>query len=439
KLWTSIKDVSPSFVVDERMIWMEISNLPLCAWGSSACKKVANLFGKFQFFDLEVKYCMSIGALDSTECSSSDAFFPSIHIAEDNESLNTEDGLDDVSKSSNEHVDPNEDLDDFIQQTMEEKTGKKASEEEHSVETFILVNGSPTLEFSLKRGLRQGDPLSLFLFIIMMEGLHMALKDGHAANLFHGVKVGSSGLHISHLFSADDVIILSDWNQNDMDNIIRILNIFYIASGLKIDIHKSNIFGVGVFSNEINSMAANTGCTTGSLAFTYLGLPIGSNMSRVVQWQGSSEDSKNLSWIKWSNTLSFHDKGGLGKWCLMQKSNTLWVWVVKSVHRDEAGFDNNGCQVKGAWANIVGSVNKLHLSGIVPLSSIRFKVGDGPNIRFWKDIWLGDVPLYIKYNRKHIDDCSFPTLLPVFPTMRSCEDWDVWFQSWSVSKDRKDR
>ncbi|GJT39876.1 putative RNA-directed DNA polymerase, eukaryota, reverse transcriptase zinc-binding domain protein, partial [Tanacetum coccineum] len=61
-----------------------------------------------------------------------------------------------------------------------------------SARTSILINGSPTLEFSLKKkGLRQGDPLSPFLFIIVMEGLHMALNDGLAANMFHGVKVGS--------------------------------------------------------------------------------------------------------------------------------------------------------------------------------------------------------------------------------------------------------
>ncbi|GJX55797.1 RNA-directed DNA polymerase, eukaryota, reverse transcriptase zinc-binding domain protein [Tanacetum coccineum] len=58
-------------------------------------------------------------------------------------------------------------------------------------------------------GLRQGDPLSPFLFIIVMEGLHMALNDGLAANMFHGVKVISPGMHLSHLFYADDVIILS--------------------------------------------------------------------------------------------------------------------------------------------------------------------------------------------------------------------------------------
>nr|GFC70014.1 cysteine-rich receptor-like protein kinase [Tanacetum cinerariifolium] len=85
-----------------------------------------------------------------------------------------------------------------------------------SARTFILINGSPTLEFSLKRGLRQGDHLSPFLFIIVMEGLHMALNDGIASNMFHGVRIGSN-IHLLHLFYADDVIILSDWNQNDME------------------------------------------------------------------------------------------------------------------------------------------------------------------------------------------------------------------------------
>ena len=79
--------------------------------------------------------------------------------------------------------------------------------------------------------------------------------------------------------------------------------------------------------------------------------------------------------------------------------------MVKAIHGDEAGIDLSGCNTVGVWAGIVGSINHLHSSGIVPLNSIRFKVGDGSSIRFWKDTWLGDAPLYIRYNRLfHLDN-----------------------------------
>ncbi|GKE47442.1 RNA-directed DNA polymerase, eukaryota, reverse transcriptase zinc-binding domain protein, partial [Tanacetum coccineum] len=54
--------------------------------------------------------------------------------------------------------------------------------------TSILVNGSPTSEFSIKRCLRQGYQLSPNLFILIMEGLHIAIKDAVQASLIRGVK-----------------------------------------------------------------------------------------------------------------------------------------------------------------------------------------------------------------------------------------------------------
>lgn len=104
-----------------------------------------------------------------------------------------------------------------------------------SLRTSILVNGSPTSEFNVKRGLRQGDPLSPFLFILVMEGLHVALKDAVHSGLIRGIKIGNSDIMLSHLFYANDVVITTDWSSHDMDNIIRVL------SGLKINIHKSNV------------------------------------------------------------------------------------------------------------------------------------------------------------------------------------------------------
>ena len=55
----------------------------------------------------------------------------------------------------------------------------------------------------------------------------------------------------------------------------NLTNVFYLASGLKINILKSNLYGAGVSSTKIGRIVAGTGCSASSLPFSYLGLPIG--------------------------------------------------------------------------------------------------------------------------------------------------------------------
>ncbi|GJX94450.1 glycosyl transferase, family 14 protein, partial [Tanacetum coccineum] len=62
-VYSCIKIATPSFKVDERMIWIEIRGLPLCAWGSNSYKKVADMFGKFMFFEAEESTKMSSGRI----------------------------------------------------------------------------------------------------------------------------------------------------------------------------------------------------------------------------------------------------------------------------------------------------------------------------------------------------------------------------------------
>lgn len=63
----------------------------------------------------------------------------------------------------------------------------------------VLVNGSPSSEFQFFKGLKQGDPLSPFLFILVMESLHISFSRVMEAGLFTGVSIGDS-LKLSHLF-----------------------------------------------------------------------------------------------------------------------------------------------------------------------------------------------------------------------------------------------
>jgi len=69
-----------------------------------------------------------------------------------------------------------------------------------SATASVLVNGSPTDEFPLGRGLRQGDPLSPFLFLLAAEGFNVLMKALSENNLFSGYTVGSSDpVTVSHL------------------------------------------------------------------------------------------------------------------------------------------------------------------------------------------------------------------------------------------------
>jgi hypothetical protein len=102
----------------------------------------------------------------------------------------------------------------------------------------ILINGEATKAFHCERGLRQGCPLSPLLFILILEGLSILLKNSQADGHLKGIKV--VGLtHILHILFVDDVLILSTANLAEWTIIHSILTTFCVVSGLEINVHKS--------------------------------------------------------------------------------------------------------------------------------------------------------------------------------------------------------
>jgi hypothetical protein len=111
-----------------------------------------------------------------------------------------------------------------------------------TVSFSVLLNGSPFGKFSASRGLRQGDPLSPFLFLLGSEVLsRLILKEELAGNI-HGIKISRNSPPVAHLLFADDLMVFSKGNSSEAACILNCLEKFSAWSGQKVNLEKSSMF-----------------------------------------------------------------------------------------------------------------------------------------------------------------------------------------------------
>ncbi|GJX16600.1 RNA-directed DNA polymerase, eukaryota [Tanacetum coccineum] len=171
----------------------------------------------------------------------------------------------------------------------------------------ILVNGSPTV-----------------------VSLHISFSRVVDDGLFKGFQLHGS-VNISHLFYADDAMFIGEWSEQNSHNIVKVLNCFHLASGLKINIAKSQVLGVGVSQNVVLQAANRIGCAVLNTPFRYLGVTVGECMSRKSAWvglvkklqalvpkgvlktmesicskffNGVDSSDRKISWVAWDNVLA---------------------------------------------------------------------------------------------------------------------------------------
>ncbi|GAU41847.1 hypothetical protein TSUD_177580 [Trifolium subterraneum] len=261
--------------------------------------------------------------------------------------------------------------------------------------TSILVNGSPTDKFPLERGLRQGDPLYPFLFLVAAEGLHVMMKTMVERNIFIGYRVGESD-SISHLQFADDTLLLGEKSWANVRALGAVLVLFETMSGLKVNFNKS--------------------------------LPIGGDPRRLGFWEPLLARLKNrLSGWK-SRLLSFGGRLILlkfvltylpvyalsffkaplgvwrfGEWCwrMLVDREGLWFRVLEARFGVERGSLRVGGRKGFLWWREIASIRDGGggIGGGWFREHVSKKVGDGSDTFFWTDPWVDEIPLCERFGR----------------------------------------
>ncbi|GJS23405.1 RNA-directed DNA polymerase, eukaryota, partial [Tanacetum coccineum] len=202
----------------------------------------------------------------------------------------------------------------------------------HSLKASVLVNGSPTDEFLFHRRLRQGDPLSSFLFILVMESLYVAFQRVITKGMFVSILVGKNDLvHISYLFYADDAIFI-----------------------------------------DIQSMANSFGCLANNLPFTYLGVKVAANMTRSLP-------TYYMSLFKALDGVLSHLERLRNSFFLgAEMDERLWLSVFKGIHGSNGSLDQppstcTGCSI---WITVHKAIASLKSKGVDLLGFYKKVIGN---------------------------------------------------------------
>ncbi|GKA92855.1 RNA-directed DNA polymerase, eukaryota [Tanacetum coccineum] len=343
----------------------------------------------------------------------------------------------------------------------------------------ILVNGSPTQEFNFQKGLRQGDLLSPFLFLLVMESLRISFVRAMEGGFFKGIHVGSfESIHISHLFYADDAVFIGEWKEENLRHLVSILQCFYLASGLRINIQKCSIMGVGGVTHAEVTRGANVfGCEASKTPFKYLGVMVGNKMTRIQSWdliidkvvarlskwkaktisiggrftltkavlrsiplyyfllfkvsigvlkrlesfrsnflRGVDPGGRKASWFSWDRVVA--SKEALPE--------ALWVSVIKAIHGPCGNLDRDIPLGKySVWLDCVHGLSQLKGRGVNLFSCMHKNVGNGNDTLFWSENWMGDEDCQGVAESMQLEDLSNK-----LSSLELVDEQDSWFFKW---------
>ncbi|GJU57676.1 RNA-directed DNA polymerase, eukaryota [Tanacetum coccineum] len=204
----------------------------------------------------------------------------------------------------------------------------------------IIINGTPTEEFQFCKGLKQGDPLSSFVFILIMESLHLSFQRVVDARMFKGIKLGDS-----------------------------------VPSGVLCTLES-------IRSHFFNGHDSN------------------SKKASWVNWKKvlAPKERGGLG----VSSLYALNRGLMFKWVwrFYTQDSSLWARVIKAIHGDDGKMGViTRAGSKSCWMNIVHETNALLNKGIDLIKFMRIKLGNGQITSFWEDMWSEGGTLKNRYPR----------------------------------------
>ncbi|GLT73841.1 hypothetical protein SLA2020_456730 [Shorea laevis] len=247
-------------------------------------------------------------------------------------------------------------------------------------ELSIVINGGITESFQPSRGLRQGDPLSPYLFMLCVEFLSIKLQVDQSARRWKGAKLGKSSPILTHLFFADGLIFIGKATTANASYLDHFLSFFYQRFGQKINSTKSKIF----FSQNVQVNTKSEICRKLQFSKTssfdkYLGFPItGKRLSKSdCKFIVDKVRNKLIGWK--ANMLSLAGKTTLVSYVLSAIPNYYMqgAYLPDFIHNE---LDKISKQF--IWGSTIGN-RKAHLVSWEKITQPK-KLG-GLNLRSSKE------------------------------------------------------
>lgn len=139
----------------------------------------------------------------------------------------------------------------------------------------VLWNGERTEAFLPSRGIRQGDPISPYIFTLCMERLNHIIQDSIMEGSWNPIRLSRGGPPIYHLFFADDFLLFGEASSSQVETMVECIQRFCDASGQRMNRAKTRVcFSNNVHINRALALSQQMGVgLTGDLG-KYLGIPL---------------------------------------------------------------------------------------------------------------------------------------------------------------------